>query len=46
MEIGLSTITKNQSHRLKEGYYINSHSLKPYTQYSKEINKLINLILK
>ena len=28
--------------KLKEGYYIDSHSLRPYSQYSNEINKLIN----
>lgn len=28
--------------KVSEGYYIDSHSLRPYSQYSKEINKLIN----
>ena len=31
--------------KLKEGYYIDSHSLRPYSQYSEEINKLINYII-
>jgi hypothetical protein len=30
--------------KLKEGYYIDSHSLRPYSQYSEEINKLIKYI--
>jgi hypothetical protein len=29
---------------LKKGYYIDSHSLRPYSKYSEEINKLINYI--
>lgn len=28
--------------KVSEGYYIDSHSLRPYSQYSEEINKLIN----
>jgi hypothetical protein len=30
--------------KVSEGYYIDSHSLRPYPQYSEEINKLVNLI--
>jgi hypothetical protein len=30
--------------KVSEGYYIDSHSLRPYTQYSEEINKLINCL--
>lgn len=32
--------------KVSEGYYIDSHSLRPYSQYSYEINKLIDNILK
>ena len=28
--------------KVSEGYYIDSHSLRPYSEYSEEINKLIN----
>ena len=28
--------------KLKDGYYIDSHLLRPYEKYSEEINKLIN----
>lgn len=31
--------------KLKDGYYIDCHSLRPYNQYSNEINKLIKLII-
>jgi hypothetical protein len=31
--------------KVSEGYYIDSHSLRPYSQYSEEINKLINYII-
>lgn len=31
--------------KLKDGYYIDSHSLRPYSQYSEEINKLINYLI-
>jgi hypothetical protein len=30
---------------VKEGYYFDSHSLRPYHQYKNEIDKLVNLIL-
>jgi len=30
--------------KVSEGHYIDSHSLRPYTQYSEEINKLINYL--
>jgi hypothetical protein len=30
--------------KVSEGFYIDSHSLRPYIQYSEEINKLINLL--
>lgn len=30
--------------KVSEGYYIDSHSLRPYSQYSEEINKLINYL--
>ena len=30
--------------KVSEGYYIDSHSLRPYTQHSEEINKLINYL--
>ena len=29
---------------LKNGYYVDSHMLRPYTKYKDEINKLINLL--
>jgi hypothetical protein len=29
---------------VKEDYYIDCHSLRPYNQYKKEINKLIELL--
>ena len=30
--------------KVKEGYYIDSHSLRPYSKHKEEINKLINLL--
>lgn len=30
--------------KVSEGYYIDSHSLRPYSQYSEEINKLVNYL--
>lgn len=30
--------------KVSEGYYIDSHSLRPYSQYSEEINKLVSCI--
>jgi hypothetical protein len=30
--------------KVSEGYYIDSHSLRPYSQYKEEINKLINFL--
>jgi hypothetical protein len=35
---------KYDSTKVSEGYYIDSHLLRPYSKYSKEINELINLI--
>ena len=31
--------------KVKEGYYVDSHLLRPYSQYSEEINKLINYLI-
>jgi hypothetical protein len=31
--------------KVSEGYYIDSHSLRPYFTHKSEIDKLINLIL-
>jgi hypothetical protein len=31
--------------KVSEGYYIDSHSLRPYNQYKNEIDNLVNLIL-
>lgn len=30
--------------KIKDGYYIDSHSLRPYNTYKKQINELINLL--
>jgi hypothetical protein len=31
---------------VEDGWYIDSHSIRPYNRYKKEIDKLVNLILK